>query len=273
MFTTPALLMSAKRKKESPFKDCWPLYNYSLKIIPELTDPVYAVTTTARKTMRVSRLEVLNKDGSISIEEKGTLVSRVPSVGNTYLMEMGKFYLAADEEYPAISTLLFNDGASVSDSFCAYIENDDLEAFCNWLSQSQGTTDPATLVDTYLAPYGQIGTIIKGFTFTASLGDKTKTVDVDYFSALRGDGKGAQVPDVEFMLLDEGGGAIACEIGIIAAFNLAVPVAANSYSDFYSNPGKCGEPFWDMLYESYETKSPVTIDVTLWLSPTACILE
>lgn len=52
MFNTPALLMRAK-KKESIFKDCWPLYNYSLKMIPELTEPIYVAPTTAQKTMQV----------------------------------------------------------------------------------------------------------------------------------------------------------------------------------------------------------------------------
>ncbi len=52
MFTTPALLMRAK-KKESIFKDCWPLSNYSLKMIPELTEPIYVAPTTAQKTMQV----------------------------------------------------------------------------------------------------------------------------------------------------------------------------------------------------------------------------
>ena len=59
MFNTPALLMSTK-KKESIFKDCWPLYNYSLKMIPGLTEPIYVAPTTAQKRCRLfSKIRLL----------------------------------------------------------------------------------------------------------------------------------------------------------------------------------------------------------------------
>lgn len=263
MFNTPALLMSTK-KKESIFKDCWPLYNYSLKMIPELTEPIYVAPTTAQKTM-----QVVFQDKAPPIEV-GKLIGRNPpfSGSNLTQIEVSRFYLGADGVNPAASTLIFNDASNYG--FQTFFENDELEAFCGWLSKTQGTTNPATLIDSYLALYDKSGALIRGFTFTVSLGDKTKTAEVDYFSALQGDGKGAQVPDVIFMLLDEGGGAIVCEIGNETGFQFGVPVAANSYSDSFTNDGKCGEPFWDMLYESYETKTPVTIETTLWLSPTVC---
>lgn len=263
MFNAPALLMRAK-KKESIFKDCWPLYNYSLKIIPELTEPIYVAPTTAQKTM-----QVVYKDMVPPIEV-GNLIDISPPIYESFLIqiEMSKFYSGFDGVNPAASTLIFNDSSDYS--VFTLFENDDLEAFCSWLSKTQGTTDPATLVDSYLSLYDKSGALIRGFTFTVSLGEKTKTAEVDYFSALQGDGKGARVPDVIFSLLDEGGGAIICEIGNETGFQFGVPVAANSYSDSSTNDGKCGEPFWDMLYESYETKTPVTIETTLWLSPTVC---